>query len=140
MVGVLLVGAPFRTFAAEEYGLGYDKYVKGLQVPENAQKTDERFLNVVKWWFNRVVGILAFVLLLLVLRGGIEMILANGDDGKYKAGFTILKNWATWLAILGVAWFVVSIIFYVITLVANDNTEDAWTDSLSLHVCEQHLG
>jgi len=48
MVGVLLVGAPFRTFAAEEYGLGYDKYVKGLQVPENEQKTDERFLNVVK--------------------------------------------------------------------------------------------
>lgn len=129
MLGILLVGIPFPTFAVEEYGLGYDKEVKWLKVPESDTKTEERFLNVVKGGFNRVLGILALVLLLMLIRWGVQMMTANGDDGKYKAGFTILKNAAMWLAILGAAWFIISIIFYVITLVANDTIQNAGTDS-----------
>ncbi len=42
------------------------------------------------------------------------MVTAAGDDGKYKKGFTILKQAAIGLAVIGLARFIVSFIFWFI--------------------------
>jgi len=71
---------------------------------------------VVKSAVNRVLGILALIALLFLMRGGFQMVTSGGDDEKYKAGFTILKHGATGLILIGVAWFVISIIFWLVQL------------------------
>jgi hypothetical protein len=62
---------------------------------------------------------LALIALVLLLWWGFQMVTAAGDDKKYDAWFTILKQAAFGLIMIGVAWFVVSIIFFVINLVTN---------------------
>lgn len=42
------------------------------------------------------------------------MVTAAGDDGKYKAGFKILKQAGVGLLFIGLAWLFVSLIFFVI--------------------------
>jgi len=44
------------------------------------------------------------------------MVTAAGNEDKYKAGFTILKQAALGLALIGVAWFIISLIFFVIEI------------------------
>jgi Type IV secretion system pilin len=66
-----------------------------------------------------LLGILALITLILLLWGGFQMVTAAGDDKKYGDGFTILKQAAFGLIMIGVAWFIVSLIFFVITLVTN---------------------
>jgi hypothetical protein len=52
--------------------------------------------------------------LVIVLRGGFKMVTAAGDEGKFKEWFKILKQAGIGLAVIGLSWFVVSIIFRVI--------------------------
>ena len=53
------------------------------------------------------------------------MVTAAGDDGKYKAGFKILKQAAIGLAFIALAWFMVSIIFWLIGTVGAKTTGSA---------------
>jgi hypothetical protein len=63
------------------------------------------------------------------MRGGFQMVTSGGDDDKYGAWFTILKHGATGLILIGVAWFVISIVFWLVAQIANDWTWSAWTDT-----------
>ena len=42
------------------------------------------------------------------------MVTAAGDDNKYQAGFKILKQAGVGLGFIALAWFMVSIIFWII--------------------------
>jgi hypothetical protein len=44
------------------------------------------------------------------------MLTAAGDDKKYDAGQTHLKSAGIALLYIGIAWFVVSILFYLLNL------------------------
>jgi preprotein translocase subunit Sss1 len=77
----------------------------------------DAFVNVVRGAINWVLGILAFIALIILLYGGFLMVTASGDEEKYKKGFTILKQAAIGLLLVGIAWFVVSIIFRLVNLV-----------------------
>lgn len=79
----------------------------------------ENFIEVVKGIVNWILWILALITLIILLWGGFQMVTAAWDDGKYKKWFTILKQAAVWLIFIWVSWFVVSIIFAVITRVTN---------------------
>lgn len=76
----------------------------------------ESLLQVIKNGVNRVLAILGLIALIVLLWWGFQMVTAAGDDKKYDAGFTYVKEAAGWLVMIGVAWFIVSIIFYVIKL------------------------
>lgn len=78
---------------------------------------NDAFINVVKGAVNRVLGILALIALLILLWGGFQMVTAAGDEKKYGEGFTILKQAATGLILIGIARFIVSIIFWLIGVV-----------------------
>lgn len=76
----------------------------------------DSFVNVVKGAINWILGILALIALIILLYGGFQMVTSAGDEEKYKAGFTILKHAATGLILIGIAWFVVSIIFWLVNI------------------------
>ena len=42
------------------------------------------------------------------------MVTAAGDEKKYEKGFTILKQAAIGLIVVGVSWLVVSFVFWLI--------------------------
>jgi preprotein translocase subunit Sss1 len=46
------------------------------------------------------------------------------DEDKYTSGFTILKHAATGLILIGIAWFIVSIIFWLVNILAKEATPD----------------
>lgn len=91
----------------------------GIEVAGTEAGQGENFIQVVKNGINWVIGILALIALVLLLWGGFQMVTAAGDDKKYDEGFTILKQAAFGLMMIWVAWFVISIIFFVINLVTN---------------------
>lgn len=78
---------------------------------------EDKFINVVRGAVNWVLGVLALIALVILLYGGFQMVTASGDEDKYKAGFTILKQAAIGLILIGIAWFVISIIFWLVSIV-----------------------
>lgn len=65
---------------------------------------------------NWVLGILAFIALILLLYGGFMMVTAAGDSGQYEKGGKYLKSAIIGLAIIGLARFIASLIFWLINL------------------------
>ena len=88
----------------------------------NTEGKNDAFVNVVKWATNRVLGILALIALLVLMYGGFQMVTAAWDEEKYKKGFTILKQAAIWLILIGIARFIISIIFWLV----NKTADGAW--------------
>ncbi|HRX64038.1 MAG TPA: hypothetical protein P5060_02945 [Candidatus Absconditabacterales bacterium] len=71
-------------------------------------------ITVIKKAINWILGLLSLIVLVLLLYGGFKMITAAGDETKYKEGFKILKQAGIGLAVVGLSWFIVSIIFWII--------------------------
>lgn len=83
----------------------------------NENRASDGFITVVKNGINRMIGILWLIALILLLWWGFQMVTSAGDQTKYEAWFKILKNAAFGLLMIWVAWFVVSLIFFVINLI-----------------------
>ena len=90
---------------------------------------EDELIDVIKWIVNRVLGILALIALLLLMYGGFQMVTAAGNEDQYGQWFKILKNAAIGLAIIWLAWFIISIIFFVINIAT---TSSKWTDGGTL--------
>ncbi len=91
--------------------------------------TKDAFVNVVKGAVNWILGILALIALVISLYGGFLMVTAAGEEDKYKKGFTILKQAAFGLALIGVARFILSLVFWLINLTTSQAWSSAGTDS-----------
>lgn len=57
---------------------------------------------------------LSLIALVILLRGGFQMITAAGDDAKYKKGFKILQQAGVGLLFIGVSRLIVSVIFWLL--------------------------
>ena len=71
-------------------------------------------LDTIKNAINWILWILATVALVICLYGGFKMVTAAGDEKKYQDGVKVLKYAAIWLAIIGLSWMIVSIIFWFV--------------------------
>ena len=60
------------------------------------------------------------IALIFLIYGGFQMVTSGGDDKKYEAGFTILKHAAIGLILIGVAWFVISLVFWLVNKTASN--------------------
>ena len=83
-------------------------------VPGSSQFKGEDLLVVIQQGVNYVLALLAFIALLVLLWGGFQMVTAAGDDNKYQNWFKILKQAGMGLILIGVSWFIISVVFYVI--------------------------
>lgn len=68
-------------------------------------------LDTIKNAINWVLGILATIALVICIYGGFLMVTAAGDEKKYQKGLGVLKYAAIGLAIIGLSWMIVSVIF-----------------------------
>ncbi|MDR0369885.1 MAG: pilin [Candidatus Peribacteria bacterium] len=71
-------------------------------------------LDTIKKFINWMLGMLATIALVICLYAGFLMVTAAGDDGKYKKGMGILKQAGIGLVIIGLAWMIVSVVFWLI--------------------------
>jgi len=78
---------------------------------------NDKLITSVKVFINRVLGILALITLVILLRWGFQMVTAAWDDGKYKEWMKILKQAWFGLAFIWLSRLIVSMIFRLIWLV-----------------------
>ncbi len=95
--------------------------VTGVVLPWTTGATtawsDALVVTTIQSAINRVLGILALIALLILLYAWFLMLTAAGEDDRYNKWFTILKQVAVWLAMIGLAWIIVSMIFRLINLI-----------------------
>lgn len=89
--------------------------------------------NAINW----ILWILATVALVVCLYGWFKMVTAAGDEKKYQDGLKVLKYAAIWLAIVGLSWMIVSVIFWFVNTLWGSwttqsgtlNTQDGWSNA-----------
>lgn len=92
--------------------------------------TGDALVNVIKWAVNWVLWILGLIALIVVLYGGFLMVTASWNEDQYNKWFIILKQAAVWLILIGIAWFIISMIFWLVNLfTASSAWSSAWTAS-----------
>lgn len=72
-------------------------------------------IDVIKKTLNWILGMLSLIVFVLLLWWGFQMVTAAGDDKKFSAGQTILKQAGIGLAFIAASWLIVSMIFWVIS-------------------------
>ena len=99
------------------FGLN-ETYSQGVVgVPGAGQNKGDGLIGVIKTAINRVLGILGLITFVLLLWGGFQMVTAAGDDKKFGAGQTILKQAGIGLLFIAGSWLMVSMIFWLIWVV-----------------------
>ena len=86
----------------------------GVWVAWAWEASSASLIDVIKSFINWMLGILSLIALIMLLMGWFKMVTAAGDEEKYKGGFKIMKQAGIWLAVIGVSWLVVSLIFFVL--------------------------
>ena len=91
----------------DQFGINPDK-TTGINAPGTGQDQQAGLIQIIKNFINWTLGILALITLVLLLWG-----------------FKILKQAAIGLAFIALAWFMVSIIFWLIGTVGAKTTGSA---------------
>ncbi len=96
-----------------------DGSVRVDEVELKGTETDQKdaLIDVIKGVVNRTLWILWLIALIILLRGGFQVLTAWDDEGKSETWYKYLKTSATALIYIGVARFIVSILFYVLGLI-----------------------
>ena len=80
---------------------------------------DESFVTFVQSAVNWILWFMGLISIIILIYGGFQMVTAAGDDGKYKKGFTIVKQAVIGLILIGVSALIVNLIFSFINSNAN---------------------
>lgn len=87
-------------------------------------------VNIVKSAVNRVLWILALIALIVLLYWWFLMVTSAWNEEQYGKWFTILKHAAVGVVLIGVARFIVSIVFRLVNLFTTTaEWSEAWTVS-----------
>lgn len=76
-----------------------------------------RVINIINVIMNYTLGLLALVALVYLMYHGFMMVTAAGDEERYNKWFAGIRYAAIALAGIGLSWFVVSLIFYIIDFI-----------------------
>jgi len=102
---------------AASYGFSNQNTSYNPNVPGASEGLkNDSLLVAVKKFVNWVLWLLALIALGVLLWWGFQMVTAAGDDNKYKKWFTILKQAGIWLVLIGLAWLIVSLFFYIVSI------------------------
>ncbi len=89
----------------------------GMGIGGHTDQQGSTLLDSIKTAINWVLGMLATIALVICIRGGFQMVTAAGNDSKFKKGGQILKQAAVGLAIILLAWLIVSVVFWFVNTV-----------------------
>ena len=93
---------------------GWGNYISSTSSDDQQTLTWSAFLDTIKNAVNWILGILATIALVVCLYGGFLMVTAAGDEKKYQKWLSVLKYAAIGLAIIGLSWMIVSVIFWFV--------------------------
>lgn len=85
-----------------------------------AQQTS--LISIITNFINWMLWMLFVIALVILLYWGFQMVTAAWDDGKYKKWFTILRQAAIGIVIIGLSFFIVQIVFGLLNRVWANNT------------------
>ena len=111
---IIGVASATDSWADTKSGLKGNTWVSWISWVGESTRKWSTLLDVIKNGINWVLGMLALITLCIVLWWEFQMVTAAGDDGKYKKGFTILKQAGVWLIIILLAWIIVSVVFWLV--------------------------
>lgn len=77
-------------------------------------KKEDFIDNIVKSFINWTLWLLWLIALIIALYGWVMMVTARDKEEQYTKWRTILKNALIWIVIIGTAWLVLSLIFWLI--------------------------
>lgn len=118
MFGLVVISfGSLLTSAQVNQGFGAQNTQYNPDVPGSTALQQGKLIDVIKSFINWMLGILALIALVILLRGGFQMVTAAGDDAKYKKGFKILQQAAIGLVFIGVSRLVVSVIFRLLGVI-----------------------
>lgn len=116
---VVLVGNVLAVSTSTPGGFNNQNSTYNPDVPgASGGLAGDSLILTVKNGINWLLGLLGLIALIVLLWGGFQMVTAAGDDKKYAAGFTILKQSGIGLVFIGLAWLFVSLIFFVVQSIA----------------------
>ena len=93
--------------------------------------TGSAILDTIKNAINWILGILATIALVICLYGWFKMVTAAGDEKKYGEWLKVLKYAAIGLAIIGLSWMIVSVVFWFVgTLSWKNQTKSDWDQTV----------
>ena len=84
-----------------------------------------RLLDTIKNAINRCLGILATVVLCFCMYWWFKMLSSWSDSKWYDAWWKILQNALIWLAIILLAWMIVSVVFWFVGTLSGWNQTQA---------------
>ncbi len=115
VAGIVMVGNVLAVSTTAPGGFNTQNSQYNPDVPgAQGGLAGDSLIITIKNGINYLLGFLGLIALIVLLWGGFQMVTAAGDDGKYKAGFKILKQAGVGLLFIGLAWLFVSLIFFVI--------------------------
>jgi hypothetical protein len=76
-----------------------------------------RVINILNTIINYTLGLLAMVALVYLMYHGILILTAAGDEERFNNGLKGIKYAAIALGGIGLSWFVISLIFYLIDFI-----------------------
>jgi uncharacterized BrkB/YihY/UPF0761 family membrane protein len=93
--------------------------------------TGSAILDTVKNAINWLLGILATIALVICLYGWFKMVTSAWDEKKYGDWLKVLKYAAIGLAIIGLSWMIVSVVFWFVgTLSWKNQTKSDWNQTV----------
>jgi len=89
------------------------------------REANDNLLTTLKNAVNWILGLLATIVLCFCIYGWFKMLTSGWDTKWYDAGWKILKNALLWLAIILLAWMIVSVIFWFVATLSDANQTQA---------------
>ena len=125
MMGLVVLAGSFGIVSAQQ-GANTPNVTAGFNINKNntsniggiagaGQDAGGSLIDVIKKTLNWILGMLSLIVFVLLLWWGFQMVTAAGDDKKFAAGQTILKQAGIGLAFIAASWLIVSMIFWVIS-------------------------
>jgi len=122
MTSIVVTMSPI-TLAQNDCNAYWKKcHVEGVEtIHTKDPSTSAGLLDTVKNAINRCLGILATVTLCFCMYWWFKMLTSWADSKWYDGGWKVLKNALIWLAIIWLAWMIVSVVFWFVSTLSGWN-------------------
>lgn len=84
----------------------------------NQTSATNKVLKLIKRLINFALGLASLISLIILIRAGIQMLTAAGDDSKFNAGKAALGKVSKALLGIAVSWMIISGIFWLISQIS----------------------
>lgn len=101
-------------------------HVSDINTIHTEKWPDSSLLDVIKNAINWCLWIMATVVLVFCMYGWFKMLTSGWDSKWYSAWRSVLKNALIGLAVILMAWMIVSVVFWFVWVLSDGNQTQGW--------------